>query len=135
MPRFSYHSAQASWQKLSSGANSISFYGFLTRKGFAALRCQVDAQALNAPAIVLRLDTALLAGRDDFIDADVCTHEAVALVVPPDRYEQALALSRKMASLWGVRRPVFLPEQAALAYQWAAHVAQSQYAKLPQPLR
>jgi len=135
MVRFSYHSAQVACEILASGAGSVAFYGVLTRKGFDVLRQQACLSVHEAPAIVMRLDTAVMADRDDFMDATAraCPHDAVALVVPSDRYEQALALARKLATAFGVRRPVFLPEQSLMAYRWAAHVARSQFARLPLP--
>lgn len=128
MLRFSYHSAQVLCEQLSSGASNVAFYGLLTRKGFDVLRAQACQCTHAAPAIVMRMDTALMADAGDFMDARPrgCPHDAVALVVPSDRYEQALVLARKLATAFGVRRPVFLPEQAPLAYQWADFVARSQ---------
>ena len=133
MQRFSHHSARVLCKQLPSGACDVAFYGLLTRKGFEVLRAQACRVTHDAPSIVMRMDMAVLADSEDFMDAmaRACPHDAVALVVPSDRYEQAMQLARAMASAFGVRRPVFLPEQAPLAYLWAAHVARSQPARLP----
>jgi hypothetical protein len=131
MQRFSYHSAQVSCEQLPTGAFEVVFYGLLTKKGFAVLRDHACRFAQGAPSIVMRMDLALLADAEDFMSAAprLCPHDAVALVVPAERYEQALALASRMATAFGVRRPVFLPDQAPLAYQWASHVARSQCAR------
>lgn len=131
MFKFSYHSAQVKCEELPSGASLISFYGTITHKGFDLLQEQACAHTGAAPSIVMRVDTALLLEDEgeDFLTCSDCHHEAVALVVPHSRYEQAMRLARNAAKL-GVRRPVFLPEQAGLAHQWAAYVAQSQSARL-----
>ena len=138
MPRFSHHSARVDFEKLSSGAANVSFYGLITRNGMDALQAQVCGQMCRMPAAVVRVDSALVTGGaaprcPD--SGETCHHEAVALVVPPELYDLAMQLARESAAAYGVRRPVFLPEQAALAYQWAAHVAQSPPARsLPRPL-
>lgn len=139
MPRFSHHSARADFDKLSSGAAQVSFFGLITRDGLDALQAQVCGQMCRTPAVVVRVDTALVmtggAAPRCPDSGKSCHHEAVALVVPPDLYDQAMQLARESAAAYGVRRPVFLPEQAEMAYQWAAHVAQSQPEKSLPPQR
>ena len=134
--RFSYHSAQAHCRKLASGVMDVAFFGTLTRNGFDAVNAQAIRHCYGAPAVVLRMDEGLLVESDDYIDGShpvTGDFPAVALVVPASRYERALLLARRSAAAFGVRRPVFLPEQAPLAYLWAAHVARSQPARLPLP--
>jgi len=134
MTLFSYYSARVTCAKLAGGAVNFSFYGFLTCKGFDALYEPCRLYALGAAAVIVRFDTALLSDDGDYLTAaspGASGFEAVALVVPANRYDRALRLARTMAAEFGVRRPVFLPEQAGLAHQWAAHVARSQSCLLP----
>lgn len=129
MNRFSCHSARLNCEKLSTGVVNLSIYGLVTHEGFDKLYDPACRYALGAPAVVARIDTALLCADGDLMTPDYPGTQhfpAVALVVPPERYEWALGLSRAVAAKWGVTRLAFLPEQLEAAHRWAAHVARSQ---------
>lgn len=119
--------------------DNLGFYevvatGVLTPAAIRNLSAQATPLLMDARALVIRLDAALIAM--DLADwperkRSPDWEPPVALVVAPDTYVSAIALCEKLAEE-GLIRAVFLPSQAELAYRWAARHAGLAHRAMPE---
>ena len=118
------HSARASFQAIADyNFVEVNYTGVLAFTSLAYLQKIVLAETLDIPALVLRMDRALVAMSCVPVSERRAYGPAGAIVVRPDQFDLGSDYAQKMAAI-GVRRVVFLESQLCLAYEWAEQRAQ-----------
>jgi len=124
MKTFNCGAARVTYKKAMNsqgGVMEVAYYGPVSNDAFAYLRRAVSELVSDAPALVIRMDSALC-----LIDKTPC--------LPPSSYlgkcpPAAMIVRRETYAIWsefgrriaaqGFKRAVFCDSQAALAYLWA----------------
>lgn len=133
MHSFEYLSARAVLRRIENGVVEVAHYGVLTRPSIAWMGPRILAATLDAPALVVRMDTALVAASaiPDFpIRQRGRNLPVAAIVVNPENIEMLTDYTHRMA-LAGAMRAVFSVSQVGLAYQWAQAHALAGLSVLP----
>lgn len=136
---FRHHSAVVTIERLAGSRNGVIEVrntGTFTQAAFDHLRPRVVEATKNAPAMVVRLDTAA-----DIVVTPPMIDSWVYLLDLPD---QAVVCTDWQYPLWlrhalrlralGVRRSVFSVEQLAVALEWAELAAASRLRRMGQVL-
>lgn len=121
MSSFVYQTAKVVLRPLDSGVVEVTYYGVLSREAFRTLKNQVHQAAEGVPALVVRLDKALIIASDIAPPPEWDSQKKIpiaALVVRPEHLGIWIDYSHRVA-LIGVMRAVFLVSQIELAYRWA----------------
>lgn len=137
MPSFEFQSAKAVLKRLENGVIEITYYGILSRDVLRELKRQILIAAEDAPALVIRMDKALVIASDISPPPEWDSQKKIpiaALVVPPAHFEMWTEYGHRVA-LIGVMRAVFLVSQLDLAYRWAGAHALAALAILPRSPR
>ncbi|MCB2030717.1 MAG: hypothetical protein R3E92_00570 [Burkholderiaceae bacterium] len=116
------------------GVMEVSVWGPLLQDAFNHFRPEVLEATKDAPAVVVRLDTAL----DVMIEPPQVSEQIYRLVDPPP---QAVVTHEKQYELWavharnlahiGISRAVFISSQLELAYRWSESQAMLTLARRP----
>lgn len=122
MQKYKFNAAAVSCRRVGSfGVVEAEYSGPVGDVAFDYLRSCVLAAAKDTPALVLRMERALLM-ITEFLPRPRSTYEPNvvpgALVVPADQFEIYSGYARQLASE-GITRVVFLESQLKLAYLWA----------------
>ncbi len=120
-----YHSATVHITRLKAskyGVMEVSVWGPLLQEAFNHFRPDVLEATKDAPAVVVRLDTAL----DVMVQPPEVSEQIYRLIDPPP---QAVVIHSKQYELWavharnlahiGISRAVFTSSQLELAYRWS----------------
>jgi len=121
MLSFECQSARAVLRDLESGVVEVTYYGVLNREAMSNLKREIHEAAKDAPALVVRMDRALIIASDIAPPPEWDSKKKIAtaaLVVRPEHFEMWTDYGHRVALL-GVMRAVFLVSQASLAYRWA----------------
>lgn len=133
MSSFEYLSARAVIRRIEHGVLEVTHYGVLTRPCIVWMGPRIMEATMEAPAMVVRADTAVLATSviPDFpLHKPIKNLPVAAIVVQEWDLEMMTEYSHRMA-LAGVMRAVFSTSQAALAYRWAEAHALAGLSVLP----
>lgn len=129
MKTIQYHAAAARFKAVSSfNFVEVNYKGPLSLTSLGYLQGVVLAETRDIPALVLRMDRALLALASIPVADKMKYKPAGALVVRPDQFDLCASYAESLAVI-GVRRVVFLESQLALAYEWAEQRAQKRVRK------
>jgi hypothetical protein len=134
-----YHSASVHISTLKNsryGVMEVSVWGPLLKEAFNHFRPDVLEATKDAPAVVVRLDTAL----DVMVEPPQVSEQIYRLADPPP---QAVVTHAKQYELWamharnlahiGISRAVFISSQLELAYRWSESQAMLKLAQRRRP--
>lgn len=119
MQKYTYHGACVRYRTIQGGAigvMEVCYSGLLTLATFAHLWRKQNEETAGAPALVVRLDRAVLLFGEP--PQPRAWAPPAALIVREDQYPTACAFARNCAAV-SVVRAIFLTEQAEQAFQWA----------------
>jgi hypothetical protein len=138
---FEHQSARATLRPIEGGVIEVNYYGVLSHESLRHLKREILPSVAEAPALVIRMDKALIVASSVETPAGWSVNKNIplaALIVRPEHFEMWVDYSHRVA-LVGVMRAVFLISQLDLAYRWARGHAlavrsispQSQHCKQP----